>query len=76
MHAHNAAPLLGDPPTADALLSLGAVERALGRSHEGVYRLFRAGRLPRPQKLGGRSYWREADVEALIADLDEESSCG
>jgi prophage regulatory protein len=40
-----------------------------GRSRSSVYRDVAAGRLPAPVKLGGRLYWREADIEARIEEL-------
>jgi prophage regulatory protein len=52
------------------LLDFSRLCQALGgRSRSSVYRDVAAGRLPAPVKLGGRLYWREADIEARIEEL-------
>ena len=37
-----------------------------GRGRTTVYRDVEHGRLPPPVKIGGRLYWRDADIEAAI----------
>ena len=39
------------------------------RSRSAIYVDMQAGRLPQPMKLGGRLYWREADVDAHLEVL-------
>lgn len=49
------------------LVRLPTVLRATGLSRPSVYRLARAGKFPRPRKLGERaSAWRWADVLGWI----------
>lgn len=50
-----------------ALVRLPVVIRATGLSRPTIYRLGRAGKFPRPRKLGERaSAWRWADVLTWI----------
>lgn len=52
------------------LLDFNRLCRVLGgRSRSSIYRDVAAGRLPPPVKLGGRLYWREADIDAYIGEL-------
>jgi prophage regulatory protein len=38
-----------------------------GRARSSIYLDVEAGRLPPPIKLGGRLYWREDQVDALLS---------
>ena len=42
-----------------------------GRSRTSIYRDVAAKRLPPPIRIGGRIYWREADIERAIALMHE-----
>jgi prophage regulatory protein len=54
------------------LLDFNKLRRVLGgRSRSSVYRDLEAGRLPPPIRLGGRLYWREADIDAFIEELSD-----
>lgn len=39
-----------------------------GRGRTTIYRDVDLGRLPKPVKIGGRLYWSEAAIDAVIAD--------
>jgi prophage regulatory protein len=41
-------------------------DRLGGRSRYSIYNDLRAGRLPRPLKLGNKLYWPEEDLEAFL----------
>lgn len=43
-----------------------------GRGRATIYRDVAAGRLPQPIKIGGRVYWRDEDIEALLSNLTGE----
>lgn len=50
-------------------LNLQQLSEKLGnRSRSSIYRDVELGRLPKPMKLGARLYWREADIDAAIAE--------
>ena len=38
-----------------------------GRGRSTIYRDVEEGRLPKPVKVGGRLYWKRADIEQLLA---------
>lgn len=40
-----------------------------GRSRASIYRDLEANRIPQPIRLGGRLYWDEAALDALLAQL-------
>jgi len=40
-----------------------------GRSRSSVERDIRAGRLPKPVKMGGLNYWVEDAIDALISEM-------
>lgn len=42
-----------------------------GRGRTSIYRDVEAGRLPKPLKLGGRLYWRDDEVAAVLQKLKE-----
>ncbi|MFD0979301.1 helix-turn-helix transcriptional regulator [Tropicimonas aquimaris] len=42
-----------------------------GRSRSAIYLDLEAGRLPRPIKLGGKLYWKEADIDAALEQRAE-----
>ncbi len=47
---------------------VGLSEKGLRVSKSNLYRLLEAGELPPPIKIGRRSYWSEAEIDAYIAD--------
>jgi prophage regulatory protein len=52
----------------ESFLRLPEVERRTGLRRAHLYKLARAGRFPRPLKIGARaSAWRASQVEAWIA---------
>jgi prophage regulatory protein len=52
----------------ESLLRLPEVERRTGLRRAHLYKLARAGKFPRPLKIGARaSAWRETQVAAWIA---------
>lgn len=61
---------LGTPDASRAveaeLFDVRAVASMLGCSPRHVYRLFDAGRLPRPVRLGSLVRWRRAELQAWI----------
>jgi len=51
-------------------LNFSELRAKLGnRSRSAIYCDLAAGRLPEPVKLGGKLYWREADVDAHLEML-------
>lgn len=56
---------------ANTLLSVGDVKaaRLLGISRAGLHKFVRKGLLPKPFKLGRRSLYRVADLQACISRL-------
>lgn len=67
-------PSCGDRPTRDSvgiesdrLLKVGEVGARLGVSSRQVWRLAKAGRIPKPLKLIGSTRWRESDILVTIA---------
>ncbi len=49
------------------LISFPNVQAKLdGRSRSSIYRDIDAERLPPPIKFGGRLYWNEADIDAIL----------
>ena len=48
------------------LLTTKDIQDRLGISECQVYRLIRAGTLPRPIKLGNANRWRPEDIEAAL----------
>ena len=45
-----------------------------GRSRSAIYLDLKAGRLPKPIKLGGRLYWPEGEVEAHLRGVREKAA--
>ena len=45
-----------------------------GRGRTTIYRDVSAGRLPQPIRLGGRVYWREEEIEAVLLELSDASA--
>jgi len=45
-----------------------------GRGRSTIYRDLEHGRLPKPIRLGGRIYWREQDIDALM-QTDHSATC-
>ena len=45
-----------------------------GRGRSTIYRDLEHGRLPQPVRLGGRIYWREQDIDALM-QTDHSAAC-
>ena len=41
------------------------------RGRSSIYRDIEAGRLPPPKKLGGRLYWNEEQIDALMSVENE-----
>jgi prophage regulatory protein len=53
-------------------LTLKELSLKLGsRSRSSIYLDVKAGRLPKPMKLGGRIYWPEGDVDAHLRNQVE-----
>jgi predicted DNA-binding transcriptional regulator AlpA len=53
---------------ADVVLPSSALRERCGKiSGMTVHRWVAAGILPKPIKINGRNYWRESDVDALLA---------
>ena len=53
-------------------LTLKELSLKLGsRSRSSIYLDVKAGRLPKPMKLGGRIYWPEDDVDAHLRNQVE-----
>jgi prophage regulatory protein len=53
-------------------LTLKELSLKLGsRSRSSIYLDVKAGRLPKPLKLGGRIYWPEGDVDAHLRNQVE-----
>ena len=53
-------------------LTLKELSLKLGsRSRSSIYLDVKAGRLPKPMKLGGRIYWPEGDVDAHLRNQAE-----
>ena len=53
-------------------LTLKELSVKLGsRSRSSIYLDVKAGRLPKPMKLGGRIYWPEGDLDAHLHNLAE-----
>ena len=44
-----------------------------GRGRTTIYRDVANGRLPRPIKIGGRIYWRDEDIEAVLRNPAEDA---
>lgn len=58
-------------------LTLQQLSKKLGgRGRSTIYRDLEHGRLPKPIRLGGRIYWREQDIDALMRDAQVTSSEG
>ena len=56
-------------------LTLTELRAKLGnRSRSAIYLDLKAGRLPKPIKLGGRLLWPEGDVDAHLRDLREQAA--
>ena len=56
-------------------LTLTELRAKLGnRSRSAIYTDLKAGRLPKPLRLGGRLYWPEADVEAHLRNLADKAA--
>ena len=49
-------------------------EKLGGRGRSTIYRDLEHGRLPKPIRLGGRIYWREQDIDALM-QTDQSAAC-
>lgn len=49
-------------------------EKLGGRSRSAIYLDLAAKRLPQPVKLGGRLYWPEADLEAHLRAMRDETA--
>lgn len=47
-----------------------------GRARSTIYIDVVVGRLPEPIKLGGRLYWREAEVEKHLQRMSKDALCG
>lgn len=45
-------------------------KKLCGRGRTTIYRDIATGRLPRPIKLGSRNYWREDDIDSVMATLE------
>jgi prophage regulatory protein len=53
-------------------LTLNELRAKLGnRSRSAIYLDVKAGRLPRPIKLGGRIYWPEGEVDTHLRKMNE-----
>lgn len=53
----------------ETLLPLAAVQARIGDiSRATVWRLARAGRLPRPCRIGSRALWSSREIDQWIAD--------
>ncbi len=53
-------------------LSFQELQRKLGgRGRTTIYRDVSLGRLPKPQKIGSRLFWKEADIDAAIEALSQ-----
>lgn len=50
------------------LIQRPEVERRTGLARTTIYDLIRAGRFPRPTKVGRASLWVESEVEAWVLD--------
>lgn len=55
------------PALEPLLLGAGQAGLLCGRSEASWWRDHAAGRVPRPVKLGGRTLWRRAELEAWVA---------
>ena len=56
-------------------LTLQQLSKKLGgRGRSTIYRDLEHGRLPKPIRLGGRIYWREQDIDALM-QTDHSATC-
>ncbi len=51
-----------------ATLSMPAIRARYGLSSTAVYRLIRDHNFPRPVKIGSRSYWIAAEIDAWLAE--------
>lgn len=49
-------------------------EKLGGRSRSSLLRDIEAGRIPPPFKLGGRLYWREAEIDRAVAAAAQEAA--
>ena len=55
-------------------LTLQQLSKKLGgRGRSTIYRDLEHGRLPKPIRLGGRIYWREQDIDALMQSAPDRS---
>lgn len=55
-----------------ALVNVREACRFLGIARASLYRLLKAGNLPRPVKLGRSTRWRVSDLQSWVAELGRE----
>jgi len=60
---------VGQPSDENHLLSLPAVEQAVGLGSSSIYKLIAEGRFPAQIKIGNRSLWRRVDIARWVAEL-------
>ena len=55
-------------------LTFRQLQEKLGnRSRSSIYRDLEEGRLPNPRKLGGRLYWVEDQIDALMMEVGDDA---
>lgn len=54
------------------LVTMKDISEALGGRHRSsIYRDVKAGRIPRPIKVGRRVYWKADEVNAAITNMEQ-----
>ena len=67
----------GSPtPIADRLVPLGTAQAHLGVSRSQLYRMIEAGTVPRPVKVGRRTYFSDRELQDWIAARLESRQTG